>query len=207
MDSKYNVTLPLKKEWYGLFSHTGEELRNLALAAVDQGWDVRLQSAITDNLDYDGPLCTSGVLVHKLASRTDVDWLLRYLQFIPDNGLVTLNGYMGILSAETLNNLKSRGCKVYNIHPAPIQLYPDLRGKDPQERLYEGIQKREYAYIGVVIHEVDEGIDTGKIVHWVVEMADHGMTKDELYARLHELGTQAWEDFFRERMYEYGENH
>ena len=86
-------------------------------------------------------------------------------------------------------------------------MYPELRGKDPQERMYEGIQKREYNYIGVVIHEVDECVDTGKIVHWVLQMADHGMTKDELYERLHELGTQAWESFFRERMYENGENH
>jgi folate-dependent phosphoribosylglycinamide formyltransferase PurN len=148
----------------------------------------------------------SGHRIHRVDSFAAVNKLLCRSDVVEDNSLITLNGYMGIVPADVLRNLKERGCKIYNIHPAPIQLYPELRGIDPQERMYEGIQNREYNYIGVVIHEVDEGVDTGKIVHWVLQMADHSMTKDELYERLHELGTQAWESFFRERMYENGEN-
>ena len=191
-------------KWYGLFSHTGKELE--ILAAKDHDWDVRLETVITNNMEYNGKLISQGVRTYKLATLKEINWLLKMPHIIEDNSLITLNGYMGIVPSDVLRNLKLRGCKVYNIHPAPIQLYPELRGKDPQERMYEGIQKREYNYIGVVIHEVDEGVDTGKIVHWVLQMADHNMTKDELYERLHELGTQAWESFFRERMYENGEN-
>lgn len=191
-------------KWYGLFSHTGKELEKLV--SMDHGFDLRLDTMITNNMDYSGCLGTRGIRLFKLASTKDVNWLLKQSQIVEDNSIITLNGYMGILPADVLHNLKTRDCKVYNIHPAPIQFYPDLRGKDPQERLYEGIQKREYSYIGVVIHEVDEGVDTGKIVHWILELADHGMTKEELYVRLHELGTKAWESFFRERMYEDGTN-
>lgn len=192
-------------KWYGLFSHTGKELETLA--SKDHDWSIRLDTVITNNMDYQGKLSTQGIRMFKLASFKDVNWLLKQSQIVEDNSLITLNGYMGIVPSDVLRNLHLRGCKVYNIHPAPIQMYPELRGKDPQERMYEGIQKREYNYIGVVIHEVDEGVDTGKIVHWVLQMADHGMTKDELYERLHELGAQAWESFFREGMYENGENH
>ena len=192
-------------EWYGLFSHTGKELETLA--SKDHDWDVRLGTVITDNMNYKGNLSTKGVTLYKLASRTDINWLLKQTQIVEDNSLITLHGYMGVLPADVLRSLRIRGCKVYNIHPAPIQLYPELKGKDPQQRLYAGVQRREYSYIGVVIHEVDAGIDTGRIVHWVLQFADHGMTEDELYERLHELGTQAWESFFRERMYEDGENH
>lgn len=192
-------------KWYGLFSHTGKELE--ILAAKDHDWDVRLETVITNNMEYNDKLISQGVRTYKLASLKEINWLLKMPHIIEDNSLITLNGYMGIVPSDVLRNLKLRGCKVYNIHPAPIQLYPELRGKDPQERMYEGIQKCEYNYIGVVIHEVDAGVDTGKIVHWVLQMADHVMTKDELYVRLHELGTQAWESFFRERMYENGENH
>lgn len=191
-------------KWYGLFSHTGKELEKLA--GMDHDFDLRLDTVITNNMDYSGCLGTRGIRLFKLESTKDVNWLLKQSQIVKDNSIITLNGYMSILPADVLHNLKLRGCKVYNIHPAPIQFYPELRGKDPQERLYEGIQKREYSYIGVVIHEVDEGVDTGKIVHWILELADHGMTQEELYVRLHELGTQAWESFFRERMYENGEN-
>ena len=190
--------------WCGLFSHTGKELEKLA--GMDHDFGLRLDTAITNNMGYSGTLAQKGVQLYKLYSFKDVNFLLKQPEIVADNSLVTLNGYMGILPADVLRNLKLRGCKVYNIHPAPIQMYPELKGKDPQERMYEGIQKREYNYIGVVIHEVDEGVDTGKIVHWVLQMADHSMTKDELYERLHELGTQAWESFFRERMYEDGEN-
>ena len=191
-------------KWYGLFSHTGKELETLANQCSQYG--IRLSGAITDNIEYEGNLISKGVKLYQLMSYNDINWMLKQPHLIPNDSLITLNGYMGILPAHVLKNLKSRGCRVYNIHPAPIQLYPELRGKDPQERMYEGIQKREYNYIGVVIHEVDEGVDTGKIVHRVLQMADHGMTKDELYERLRELGTQAWESFFRERMYEHGAN-
>ena len=191
-------------EWCGLFSHTGKELENLASKAPD--WGLRLNAAITNNMAYDDALTAQGVRLYKLPTYSDINWLLKQSRSILDNTLITLNGYMGIVPTDVLRNLHLRGCKLYNIHPAPIQFYPELRGKDPQERMYEGIQKREYQYIGVVIHEVDAGIDTGKIVHWVLQLADPSMTKDELYERLHELGTQAWESFFRERMYENGEN-
>lgn len=191
-------------KWYGLFSHTGRELE--ALASKDLEWDIRLNAVITNNMDYFGSLDMQGVAVYRMASFKDVNWLLNQPQYVEDNSLITLNGYMGIVPSDVLRNLKMRGCKLYNIHPAPIQIYPELRGKDPQERMYEGIQKGKYNCIGVVIHEVDEGVDTGKIVHWVLRMVDRCITKYELYERLHKLGIQAWESFFRERMYENGEN-
>ena len=190
-------------KWYSLFSHTGNETWTLARS---EDVCLSLEAAITNNARYDGLLMYSGHRLHKADSFAAVNKLLCSSDVVEDGSLITLNGYMGIVPADVLRNLKERGCKIYNIHPAPIQMYPELRGKDPQERMYEGIQKREYNYIGVVIHEVDAGVDTGKIVHWVLQIADHTMTKDELYERLHELGTQAWESFFRERMYENGEN-
>lgn len=192
-------------KWCGLFSHTGKELETLA--SMDHEFDLRLGVVITNNSNYNGKFMQPGFNCYRAPNTKWINALLKQPEVVKRNSLVTLNGYMGILPEDVLDSLHARGCKVYNIHPAPIQLYPELRGKDPQERMYEGIQNRQYSYIGVVIHEVDAGVDTGKIVHWIVEMADHGMTKTELYQRLHELGTRAWEAFFRERMYEDAENH
>ena len=192
------------RKWYSLFSHTGKETEALTHALWDEG--VRLATAFTDNQKFKGDLSLCGGQLRKVLSRAMLNQMLCSRLYVHDESLITLNGYMGIVPADVLQNLHERGCKVYNIHPAPIQLYPELKGKDPQERMYEGIQKHEYNYIGVVIHEVDEGVDTGKIVHWVLEIADPSMTKNELYDRLHELGTQAWISFFKERMYENGEN-
>ena len=84
-------------------------------------------------------------------------------------------------------------------------MYPELRGKDPQERLYEGVQSGKYTYIGVVIHNVDAGVDTGSIVNWRIELADPSMSKDCLYEHLHEVGTEMWLEILEE--YSNGESH
>ena len=191
-------------KWYSLFSHTGSETQSLF---ESEAVDLPLEAVFTNNMSYRGSLSKFGEpRLYWVSSYKDMNKLLSSDYIVEANSLITLNGYMGIVPADVLDSLKARGCKVYNIHPAPIQHYPELRGKDPQERMYEGIQRREYTYIGVVIHEVDAGVDTGKIVHWVLELADPSMSKDELYERLHSMGLQAWESFFRERMYLDGEN-
>ena len=177
-------------KWYSLFSHTGRETESVQTSLKDK---LQLQVAVTNNLKYEGSLpCI------KLDSGKRInEWLLEPGNVEPGS-VVTLNGYMRIIPEEVLEYLASVDCKVYNIHPAPIQLYPDLRGKDPQERLYDGIQSGKYVYIGAVIHNVDTGVDTGSIVNWRIELADPSMTKEYLYEHLHEIGTEMWVEMVEE---------
>lgn len=177
-------------KWYSLFSHTGSETAALQKLLED---DVELVVAITNNSRYEGSLpCI------KLTSAKSInEWLMEPGNVEPGS-IVTLNGYMRIIPEEVINYLHSIGCRLLNIHPAPIQIYPDLRGMDPQERLYEGIQSDQYHYIGVVIHNVDAGVDTGSIINWSIELADPNMTKAELYQHLHDIGTQLWLEVFKE---------
>lgn len=178
-------------EWYSLFSHTGSETKAVMEQLSDE---LLLRKVLTTNMDYAGQLPM--VLRFRKA-----DWINQWLMQpgnVEPNSIVTLNGYMRILPEEVINHLHSIGCTVLNIHPAPIQLYPDLRGKDPQERLYEGIQSGKYGFIGVVIHEVDAGVDTGKIVNWELQFADPSMSKDKLYECLHDMGTRLWVETLKE---------
>lgn len=177
--------------WYSLFSHTGQETR--ALSQALKGRAV-LQRALTTNMGYNGPL----LLALKFRK---TEWINQYLTTpgnIEPGSVITLNGYMRILPEEVINYLHSIGCTVLNIHPAPIQLYPELRGKDPQDRLYEGIQSGKYGFIGAVIHKVDAGVDTGEIVNWKLELADPSMSLPGLYAHLHNMGTELWLEVFEE---------
>lgn len=178
-------------KWYSLFSHTGQETTNLAKMLYP---DVELVAAITNNSSYEGPL----PCIKRIALDIN-EWLMEPGNVEPGS-IVTLNGYMRIIPEKVINYLHSINCRLLNIHPAPIQLYPDLRGMDPQERLYKGIQSGKYHYIGVVIHNVDTGVDTGSIVNWSMEFADPNMTKDELYQRLHDIGTKLWLEVFREEI-------
>lgn len=176
--------------WYSLFSHTGAE----SAALQDQLSDVlELRVAITTNMKYNGSLKPLVQMPGK-----SINTCLMLPGFVMPKSIITLNGYMRILPEEVINYLHSIDCKIYNIHPAPIQLYPELRGKDPQERLYEGIQSGIYHYIGVVIHEVDAGVDTGKIVHWRAKLADVNASKEDLYAELHDMGETMWLELLRE---------
>lgn len=185
-------------KWYSLFSHTGKETETVQKLMDEH---LHLEAAITNNIDYNGPLpCV------KLASGKRInEWLMEPGNVEPGS-IITLNGYMRIVPAEVLDYLASINCKVYNIHPAPIWIYPDLKGKDPQERLWEGLQNGKYTYIGVAIHEVDPGVDTGKLMHWRMELPVGICTKDDLYDRLHLIGTEMWLEFFREEMWKDGTN-
>ena len=183
-------------KWYSLFSHTGKETESIWRLFDGQ---LHLEAAITNNVKYEGPLPYI-----KLITAKDVnDWLMEPGNVEPGS-IITLNGYMRIIPAEVLEYLASINCRVFNIHPAPIQYYPDLKGKDPQERLYDGLLSGQYSCIGAVIHEVDAGVDTGNIVHWKLELPATIRTKDDLYDRLHEMGTNMWVEFFREEMWKDG---
>lgn len=183
-------------KWYSLFSHTGRETEAVWHACHNL---VSLETAITNNMDYDGPLPCIKLCSGKLIN----EWLMEPGNIEPES-IITLNGYMRILPAEVLSYLKSIQCKVYNIHPAPINVYPDLKGKDPQNRLFEGIKSGKYDYQGAVIHKVDAGVDTGEIIYWRMQFPKAVLTLDDVYNDLHALGTAMWIEFFEEEMYQDG---
>lgn len=183
--------------WYSLFSHTGKETESLWRRLHRQ---FHLETAITNNSDYNGPLPCIKLMAPGLIN----EWLMQPGNVKPGS-IIALNGYMRIIPAEVLDYLASIDCKVFNIHPAPIQLYPDLRGKDPQGRMYEGIRSGKYAYIGAVIHEVDPGVDTGRIIHWHYELPVF-LDKEDMYNKLHAIGTEMWVEFFREEMWKDGKS-
>lgn len=185
-------------KWYSIFSHTGSETEAVLTRLSGR---LHLEAALSNNAEYSGSLpqikLMSGKRIH--------EWLMTPGNVEPGS-IITLNGYMRIIPAEVLDYLASIECKVFNIHPAPILLYPELKGVDPQERLYEGLQSGKYAFIGVVIHEVDAGVDTGPVVHWWTELPFNISSKEDLYQRLHEIGTEMWLDFFRMEMWKDGKN-
>ena len=90
------------------------------------------------------------------------------------------------------------------MHPAPIQLYRDLKGKDPQERLFEGIHEGRYLYIGNVIHEVIPEVDSGEILAWDLMPVNAGSavcrSVDSLSKSLHSAATVLWTKFLEEAL-------
>lgn len=177
-------------KWYALYSHTGSEIQNIIDAI-----GVLPEMVLTNNLDYtQGP--SAKVLNVFRGVAADINKYL--LNDVQPGSLVTLNGYMRIIPEDVIEHLHSIGCTVLNMHPAPIGMYPDLKGKDPQERLYAGLRDGTYTCIGATIHKVDAGVDTGDIVFEAAVLAPPYTNKNKLYKDLHELSTAMWLTVFTE---------
>ncbi len=183
--------MELNKTWYAMFSHTGKEIE-----AVSRRLGRKPDVIYANNLGYSGPLLSKvwfgqhgGILENSVG-------------MLQPNSVLTLHGYNRILPRWYLEYLKEYNIKCYNLHPAPIQLYKDLKGKDPQERLFKGIQDEQYRHIGNVIHEVIPEVDSGEILAWSLQE----VTKDtpvcssvELLSRsLHTAATLLWTEFLKE---------
>lgn len=183
--------MELNKTWYAMFSHTGKEIE-----AVSRRLGRKPDVIYANNLGYSGPLLSKvwfgqhgGILENSVG-------------MLQPNSVLTLHGYNRILPRWYLEYLKEYNIKCYNLHPAPIQLYKDLKGKDPQERLFKGIQDGQYKYIGNVIHEVIPEVDSGEILAWDLMEVDCSTSicksVESLSKSLHDAATYLWTAFLKE---------
>jgi len=102
--------------------------------------------------------------------------------------LITLHGWLRILPKEICEYYNN----IFNLHPGLITEYPELKGKDPQIRAFEG----NYKNIGVVLHKVIPEVDEGEII---IEksMPNNCNSVDDIYNILHDMASDAWVDFLK----------
>lgn len=75
-----------------------------------------------------------------------------YHKLFKDADLITLHGYTEIIPRQICQIYD-----IYNLHPAPVEIYPQLSGKDPVDRILNNRQK--YIKCGSVIHKVTGNAD------------------------------------------------
>jgi len=98
--------------------------------------------------------------------------------------IITLHGYLRIITEPV--------CRKYNIfngHPAAIELYPELKGMDPQVRAWEN--KSAYKFIGSVVHKVVPEVDAGEVISQV-NVINNVESLDEMYSQLKFTSLSAW---------------
>lgn len=110
---------------------------------------------------------------------------------IPDHSLITLHGWLRILPKEFCETYK----RLYNGHPGLINHFPELKGKDPQERAFKG----GYNLIGSVVHKVTPEVDEGEILTYD-EASIYSTSLDDYYNILKETSLNAWEEFLNEQL-------
>ena len=90
---------------------------------------------------------------------------------------MALAGYMRLVGKDLLNAYPGR---IINIHPS---LLPKYRGLDA---IGQAIAAGEEV-MGVTVHYVDGGMDTGEIIAQSSFPVEKGMTREEIEGRIHEL--------------------
>lgn len=168
--------------WVALFSQTGSEIAELSTEL--NHWPNRIY---TNNADLNKINTT---LHDKIAimSHTGIEEALRYESEMPGLVIVTLHGYLRILSPAVCN----LGLHIYNGHPGLINMYPELKGKDPQER----VLGKDYEYIGSVVHKVTTGVDEGRVVSSAA-VKNVATSTEEVYNSLRYTSKTVWLQFLR----------
>lgn len=175
------------RPWIALFSQTGTEIANIAMYHK-----VRPALLVTTRKDIDNanPWIKKEVeekripivFLPKKVSAKDYNNIFQTF----DNPVVTLHGFLRIIPEGTCKKYE-----MYNLHPGLITKYPELKGKDPQERAWQG----KYETAGCVIHKVIPAVDEGEILlsH---EIDIRHNNRNKIYKDLHSLGSVMWCHFF-----------
>ena len=174
--------------WIALFSQTGSEIADLS-SALNRAPDFVISNA---DLDQSNPDVHVDFRLNKEEAKT-LD-ILENLDFNKDKTIITLNGWLKIVPQDKCNNYN-----IYNGHPGLITKYPELKGKDPQQRAWNNIEN--YNEIGSVVHSVVEEVDAGEIMIESAVSAECIDSLDATYSALKTTSFDAWYRFLKEHLY------
>lgn len=182
----------MKRKWVACFSQTGSEIVNLA-NSFNYYPDIAITNNSLDNIHpalinfyKDSPdKCLYHIGLKKIKSDD-----YKYLFNLIKKPLITLHGWLKIVPAEICNSYE-----IYNGHPGLINKYPELKGKDPVQRVWAS--KYKYNEFGSVIHRVTPVVDDGEIIASAShDLPDSLETFDEFDEMQRRISLSTWKDFF-----------
>ena len=195
-DKELRYNKVMEKHWVALFSQTGSEIARLrerlgrwpdTIITNNSDVDSWCESLKDLKKRVDGRSYQSPKVNIKIVNPTQARTLNVLHRFAQKDSLVTLHGWLRIVPED-----KCDLYDIYNGHPGLINVFPELKGKDPQVRAYEG----NYATIGSVVHKCTAELDGGEIVEWAANFQDEFDTLDDCFAKLAHTSFLAWERFF-----------
>lgn len=114
---------------------------------------------------------------NKYKSSCDYESAIEDVLNIYQIDLIVLAGYMKIFSENFVKKFEN---KIVNIHPSKL---PNYKGLDAIKRAYMDGEKE----IGVSVHYVDSGVDTGRVIACEVIEVKNGDTLECVEAKVHKL--------------------
>ena len=171
-----------QRKWAAFFSQTGGEIVEIS-RALGKWPDVIVTNKRPEHLREINSEIPKELLV-ELPNRPLVE---DYKKVLPKGAVTTLHGWLRVIPPEICERHK-----IFNGHPGLITEYPELKGKDPQLRTFEG----KYPVAGAVIHKVTAGVDEGKVL---VEERFNAMdlSLDDLFRILKDRSLYMWTGFLK----------
>lgn len=169
------------RPWIALFSQTGSEIASLQ----------RRLGRVPDK-----------IITNKSIEHDDIHPDIKDVVYVPrrptsqdyhdvlsghSNALITLHGWLRIIPSDVCEQYE-----ILNLHPGLITRYPELKGKDPQWRVFELFNTP--SRVGCVIHRVIGEVDSGEIL---MECSSHNHfpNGDVLSRHLHWMACDMWTDY------------
>ena len=172
------------RPWIAFFSQTGSEI--VEVSKLLGRWpDLIVTNERPEHLRKIHPALENKHLVFVENKPTEEELSMVIGQY--GNPLVTLHGWLRVMPPYICNRFE-----IYNGHPGLITKYPELKGKDPQQKAFDlGLE-----HSGCVIHKVTEGVDEGEILRsrkvYIKELEI-----GELFHILHSISVSLWVDFLK----------
>lgn len=174
-----------KRPWVAFFSQSGTELLRL----------ITLLGVEPDIICTNNPKWHDTVLGSTFSKKIDfrTKWTsTSYYDALYDIGnkdpLITLHGWLRIIPKDVCSDYS-----IYNGHPALVNRYPELKGKDQQETVINEVEK--YPIIGSIIHEVIPEVDAGRILK-IIEVPNIPVhNRLIIYQILSDTSLRSWLEF------------
>lgn len=176
----------MKRSHITFFSQTGSEIVHIS-KLIGKWPDLIITNKRPAHLRTIHPELEGRVLFVE-NKPTEEELLMILSQY--DNPLITLHGWLRIIPPSLCNKYE-----IYNGHPGLITEYPQLKGKDPQEKAF----KLGLDFSGCVIHRVTEGVDEGEILS-SRKVSIKGLELEEIFRRLHRISVSLWTEFLNKKL-------
>jgi len=174
----------MANKWVTLFSQTGAEICDIA-EGLGKWPDLIITNERPDHLrKIDSRLDGKVTFLPNKPSPED------YRRVLPDDCVVSLHGWLRIVPPGICHDYT-----IFNGHPGLITMYPELKGKDPQVRAFEG----KYPVAGAVIHKVVAGVDEGRVLMEEKFNAEY-LELDELFRILRDRSLYMWINFLKKSL-------
>lgn len=180
----------MKNPWIAFFSQTGSEIVDIA-ESLGRWPDVIVTNERPEHLRTINPKLEGKVTFVPNKPTVDDYFSLTKSHIHP---IMTLHGWLRVVPAEFIERYPSR---IFNGHPGLITDYPELKGKDPQVRTWEGIQEGKFPTAGSVIHKVTAGVDEGEVKAFERFNTHSVESLDDLFNTLRDRSLYLWVNFLK----------